>query len=239
MGGGPSSSKMDTNGRAALEAWPLPRRGPFHREAQRGWERGGLSLSLGDPGDTRLSPPGPVCPGTQWALGKRCLSERRSGHVGAGRGCHPLPEEGGDHAHMSGSGGARRARWGMWDLQARPCRLCRSLTMDPQGPGISGQSRRATGRGPPEPLAKAPPRAAIPYLLGTRSSWPVAAASPPSAGHELFFHFYTGTNRSDKTLSDEGRTGINKAWKILFPQITGGVSTQSPGRKAGGGPGVS
>lgn len=92
---------------------------------------------------------------------------------------------------------------------------------------------------PAGPLAEDPPEGGDSLPVGgTRSSWPVAAASLPRAGHELFFHFYTGTDRNDKTLSDEGRTGTDKPWKILFPQITGGVSTRSPGRKAGGGSGA-
>lgn len=80
----------------------------------------------------------------------------------------------------------------------------------------NGPTARGFPGSPAGPPAEAPRRAAIPYLSGTRSSWPVAAASPPSAGHELFFHFSTGTNRSDKTLSDEGRTGIDKSLENSF-----------------------
>ena len=67
-----------------------------------------------------------------------------------------------------------------------------------------------------------------------------ASASPIPArvGHEQFFHFYTGTNRNDKTVSDDGRTGIDKPWKKRFPQITGGLTPRSPGRKVGVGSGT-
>lgn len=104
--------------------------------------------------------------------------------------------------------------------------------IDAQGTGISRQSCGAAGQG-------APWRVLIPSLSGDAVILASGCPSPQSAGHELFFHFYTGTNRNDKTLCDEGRTEIDKPWKTLFPQITGGLSTQSPGRKAGGGPGES
>lgn len=175
-------------------------------------ERGGLSLSLGDPGDARLSPPGPVCPGTQWVLGKRCSSERRSGHVGAGWtlgvGVTCSPRRAGTlHTCLGAAGQGGRGG------------ACGTSRPGPAGSvGVSQWTHRARGfpGSPAGPPAEAPRRAAIPYLSGTRSSWPVAAASPPSAGHELFFHFSTGTNRSDKTLSDEGRTGIDKSLENSF-----------------------
>lgn len=104
----------------------------------------------------------------------------------------------------------------------------------PRRPGPRDFRSVLRGRWP-----RPPRRALIPYLSGDAVILASGCPSPPSAGHELFFHFYTGTNRNDKTLCDEGRTGIDKPWKTLFPQITGGLSTQSPGRKVGGGPGES
>ena len=139
----------------------------------------------------------------------------------AGHGHHPLPEEGGHLARTSGSGGAGRAQWGR---AGPPGRAWQALLESHDG------RHRARGfpGSPAGLLAEDPPRGRrFPTCRGTQSSCPVAAASPPRVGHELFFHFYTGTNRNDKTLSDEVRTGTDKPWKILFPQITGGVSTQS------------
>ena len=157
-GWGPSSSKTDTNGRAAPEAWPLPLRGP----ACVG-ERRGLSLSLGDPGDARLSPLGPV------ALGP-------SGHsVNAARpkGSQDTSVLGGRWAWASPAPrGGRAPCTHVWERRGREgavgaCRASRSgpagsvgvSRRTPQGPGISWQSCRAAGRGPPR-------RAAIPYLSG-------------------------------------------------------------------------
>lgn len=144
VSGGPSSSKIDTNGRAAPEVWPLPLQGPA-------WvgERGGLSLSLGDPEDARLSPLGPVCPGTQWALGKRCLSERQSGHVGAGWTlgmcvtCSPR-RAGALHARLGAAGQGGRSG-GVWASRLGLAGSVGVSRRTPQGPGISRQSCRAAG----------------------------------------------------------------------------------------------
>lgn len=154
MGWGALQARWRT--RAALER-PLPPRGPA-------WVGEGSLSESGRPwGQSRLSPPGPVCPGTQWAVNACCPEV--SGHAQA-MGVTRSPEEGGTMHTCLGASGARRARWGMWDLQARPCRLCRSLTMDPQGPGFP----RAVPQGhwpAPSPRAKALPEPCQLHLLGT------------------------------------------------------------------------
>lgn len=133
----------------------------------------------------------------------------------------------------------KEGAWGMWDLQARPCRLCRSLTMDPQGPDFRAVPQGHWPR-PPELPGQGPARAAIPTCWGRGHLGQWLPHPRQALGMNYFSTFTQEQTGSDKTLLDEGRTGINKAWKILFPQITGGVRghTES-GRKAGGGPGVS
>ena len=83
-----------------------------------------------------------------------------------------------------------------------------------------------------------PWRALIPYLSGDSVILASGCPSPLSAGHELFFHFYTGTNRNDKTRGDEGRTEIDKPWKTLSTNNRRTQHTES--RQEGGwGPGES
>ena len=159
------------------------RRGPFHCEAQRGWERDG-ALSLGDPGDARLSPQGPCA----LEPSRRLVNTARpkggpgpwcSGHVGAqwtlGLGATPrphhlLPEEGEHPEHTSGSSGAGRARWGMWGLQA-PALQVQSESRSgpalmPKAQGFPGSPAGLPAKAPPEGTDPLPVRG-----LGHPGQW--------------------------------------------------------------------
>ena len=120
----------------------------------------------------------------------------------------------------------------------QPCRFSRSLAVDQQCDRHRcprPRDFRAVLRGcRPRP----PRRALIPYLSGDSVILASGCPSPLSAGHELFFHFYTGTNRNDKTRGDEGRTEIDKPWKTLSTNNRRTQHTES--RQEGGwGPGES
>ena len=104
----------------------------------RGREKGSLSES-GRPWGCPSQSPGTCGPGTQWALGKRCSSERQSGHVGAGwtlgMGITRSPRRAGTlHARLGAAGQGGRSG-GVQGLQVGPGRLCWSLTTDATGPG--------------------------------------------------------------------------------------------------------
>lgn len=59
----------------------------------------------------------------------------------------------------------------------------------------------------------------------------LAVPIPAGVWHELLFHFYIGTNRNDKTLSDKGRTGTDKPWKFFFSTNNGRIHSMVSGQE--------